>query len=145
MGFNIILLVTLGNRSLLIMILNGPLTAPIDLDVDIMIMTLPDSDTLYQLVGRYPRSISVRGRGISIPQNTDPAYRPVRKNSRGRPTGSRFISQENFQYKYLSAYRSVQAKKHALPTQLNVAMELGISERTLRTYLNIYNAPWPPT
>jgi hypothetical protein len=145
---NITLMVTLENRLVLIRIGDGPCTDPVDLNANPrvkIIVLMPRQFNVFRDVVTVTRGTSGRGRGIRLPPNTGLANRPVRKNSRGRPIGSRAIPQEAFQHSYLASYRTVQLNKGAPPTQLEVAMELGISERTLRTYLDKYNAPWPPT
>jgi hypothetical protein len=62
----------------------------------------------------------------------------------GRPLGSTVFTEDLFQRRYINAYLKLYSESFGRPSQLKVAGELGIDERTLRNYLRRYNLWWPP-
>lgn len=62
----------------------------------------------------------------------------------GRPLGSTVFTSDLFQHEYINAYMKLCSNGFSDPSQLAVAGELGITERTLRNYLRRCNLRWPP-
>ena len=73
------------------------------------------------------------------------------KKTTGRPRGAREWSEETFRLLYPEAYKIAKKNKDSdarvmkrLPSQLDVANTLGMSDKTFRHYLRLYNESWPP-
>jgi len=63
---------------------------------------------------------------------------------RGRPVGSTLIPASAFPEQYTRTYHTLRERTGQRPTQLDVAEELGMSERTLRCNIKHCVLAWPP-
>lgn len=62
---------------------------------------------------------------------------------RGRPPGTQVYDRDKFEKEYRQVYAKLLEQGYR-PSQAQMAWELGISERTLRHYLERWGFPWPP-
>jgi AraC-like DNA-binding protein len=79
-----------------------------------------------------------------IHPNTRLRQRQEAQVRKGRPPRSTQIEQAQLQEDYRHAYYDIMKRTGRRPSQLDVAEELFISERTLRRYLKRGGLPWPP-
>jgi len=63
---------------------------------------------------------------------------------RGRRANSMTMTQSEFREAYPRVYKALWEREGERPSQLKVAAELGMVERTFRRHLERYNLPWPP-